>query len=445
MKLDHDKNRLEALVHLLLDGDLCEKSSTELNAILLKSADARAAYRHSIAVHSALERHGKDSTSVPNFSNEPVPFEKHRLNRYVGLAIAASIVLATSLFLSKKSPSHFATLSGSTSAIWENSELADDGIFETGKSTSLVSGYAEIAFRSGVNVIIEGPSRFEIKSADTIFVAHGRASVKVPDGMSGFHLDTPGGRITDLGTEFGVAVGSGSEGPVVMAEVFDGEIEVPEKQSTRRLSQGESLAIVRDTKGTRLVSQLGNYPVSLGGTARTLPSHSSETDSATNLALGKPAFSPAHYSNVHGENFGPWGLTDGRLNDTGTPGDWSFWLAPNGENGEFTIDLLEKTKIARIALQNTRNRTYGDRGIREFVIFVSDDNKAFHEIVSGELSRIIEQPSPGEEIPFETFAFPAIETRYVKLVCLSHYRHLNRPADALNQGGGLSEIRIFSH
>ena len=35
MKTDHDHKRLEALVHLLIDGDLCEESSAELNAILL--------------------------------------------------------------------------------------------------------------------------------------------------------------------------------------------------------------------------------------------------------------------------------------------------------------------------------------------------------------------------------------------------------------------------
>jgi hypothetical protein len=446
MKTDHDSRRLEALVHLLLDGDLNKENSAELNAILLKSADARETYRHTIAVHSSLERHGKDSISLPNSqASSGAPAPRRSLRKTIILAIAASVALAASLFFSKQSPPHFATLSGSTSAVWENLELPDGGIFETGETVSLLSGYAEIAFRSGVNVIVEGPSHFEIKSADTIYVSHGRASVKVPKGMSGFHLDTPGGRITDLGTEFGVAVGSGSEGPVVMTEVFDGEIEVPEMKHTRRLSSGEALAMVRDTQGTRLLSQIGSYPVSLSGSARSLPVSASQTESARNLALGKPVFSPAYYSNLHGEEFGPWSLTDGRLNDSGTPGDWSFWLAPNEESGEFTVDLIEQTEIGRIDLQNTRNRVHGDRGIREFAVLVSDDNKTFREIVSGELARIVNAPSPGVDIPFETFTFPPAETRYVKVVCLSHYRHTSHPASNPNHGGGLSEIRIFSH
>ncbi len=156
MKTDHDPKRLEALVHLLLDGDLTGESTTELNAILLKSATARETYRHSIAVHSALERQGKDAGSVPNFQTPAtVPFKKRSLRKNIALAIAASVALAASLFFSKQSPSHFATLSGSTSAVWEDSEVSDGGIFETGKTVSLLSGYAEVAFRSGVNVIVE--------------------------------------------------------------------------------------------------------------------------------------------------------------------------------------------------------------------------------------------------------------------------------------------------
>jgi len=446
MKTDHDSKRLEALVHLLLDGDLTVGNSAELNAILLKSAAARESYRHTVAVHSALERYGKDAVSVPNFpalSTTPAPSRSFRKNLWLG--IAASLALVTSLFISKQSPSHFATLAGSTSAVWEDSEISDGGIFETGKTISLTSGFAEVAFRNGVNVIVEGPSRFEIRSADTMHVSHGRASVKVPENVTGFHLDTPGGRITDLGTEFGVAVGSGSEGPVVMTEVFDGEIEVPEKESTRRLGMGESLALVRDNAGTRLLSRIGNYPVNLGDTARSLPAARQHADAATNLALGKPAFSPAYYSNVHGEEFGPWCLTDGRLNDAGTPGDWSFWLAQNGEDGEFTIDLLEPTGIARIDFQNTRNRTHNDRGMKGFTVLVSDDNKTFREILSGELLRPEEKKSPGEDFPFESFSFPPVTARYVKVVGTSHYNSPERPPEHPNQGGGLNEIRIFSH
>ena len=446
---DHDPHRLEALIHLLIDGDLTDECSAELNAILLRSAEARETYRHTMAVHSALDLHGRDAISIPIFtapSTAPIPFRRRSFKKNVAIGIAASIALGVSLFLSKQGSEEFATLSGSTSAVWENAELQNGHGFKTGQSVSLQRGYAEIAFRSGVNVIIEGPSRFEITSPDSILVSHGRAAVKVPKGMSGFHLDTPGGRITDLGTEFGVAVGSGSEGPVVMTQVFDGEIEVPEKDSTRRLVSGESLAMVRNSEGTRLLSQIGEYPVELTGTARSLPPKPVATgDSSENLALGKPVFSPAHYSNIHGENFGPWSLTDGRLNDAGSPGDWAFWLAPNGENGEFTVDLLEETTIARVDLQNTRNRTHGDRGIRDFSIQVSDDNRSFHEVASGELARITEVPSPGTDFPIESFSFPPVSTRYVKIVCLSHYSHPERPAEEPNHGGGLNEIRIFSH
>ncbi len=122
----------------------------------------------------------------------------------------------------------------------------------------LNSGFVLISFRSGVNVILEGPCQFQVSSQSSMMVSHGRATVKIPRHLDGFHLDTPAGRLTDLGTEFGVAVGTGNEGIVILTEVFEGEIEIPaETASRKRLVSGEALAIVRKTNQTRLVSSPG--------------------------------------------------------------------------------------------------------------------------------------------------------------------------------------------
>jgi hypothetical protein len=309
----------------------------------------------------------------------------------------------------------------------------------------LVAGFVEVTYRNGVRVILEGPCRFEVTSASSMTVAHGRATVNVPHPVDGFHLDTPAGRITDLGTEFGIAVGSGVEGPVILTEVFTGEIEIPAENTPRkRLQEGDSLAIVRETGGTKLVPTLGDYRVDLGDSARQLPVSSGASPASGNLALGKPVSSPSYYSKEHGSTFPPASLTDGRLNDSGSPGDWSFWLAPNEETGEFTVDLIESYEIGRIDFQNTRNRTHGDRGFREISILVSDDGMEFREIFKTELRRIPELPAPGVDFPFESFTFDPVRTRFVKVVGLSHYRHPDRPLDNPNHGGGLNEIRIFA-
>ncbi|MEO5914162.1 MAG: discoidin domain-containing protein [Luteolibacter sp.] len=437
MTADYNPNRLDELLQHLFDETMDDSSIDELNSILRGSREARGHYRKSLRIHAALIRHRR----VENV----VSIESVRPTRRIwlgssSLAAAACVVIGIGLYSnSHRAPA--ATLTGTTAAEWKDN--AGSGLLD--RPMDLVRGFAEVSYRNGVRVILEGPCRFEITSETSMTVSHGRATVKVPHKLKGFHLDTPAGRITDLGTEFGVAVGSGVEGPVILTEVFSGEIEIPAEETPRkRLLSGDSLAIVRETGGTRLISTLGDYRVDLADSARHLPTTSGPSPLAGNLALGKPVSSPAFYSMPHGSLFPPQTLTDGRLNDSGSPGDWSFWLSPNETDGEFTVDLLEKTEIGRIDLQNTRNRTHGDRGTRGFRILVSDDGGDFREIVHGRLQRIAELPSPGVDFPFESFPFAPVTARFVKVVVDSHYRLPERPLDNPNHGGGLNEIRIFA-
>ena len=427
--------RLDELLQPLFDGQLTASQAEELNTLLRSSREARADYRRSLRLHGALIRHRRTKGVVQE------PKKVRRVNfRRVAVMLAVAACLVVGGFFSKDFRQPAARLSGSTAAVW----IGNLDTTRLQGPMNLVRGFAEVTYRNGVKVILEGPCHFQVTSGSSMKVTHGRATVKVPPEIDGFHLDSPAGRITDLGTEFGVAVGSGSEGPVILTQVFDGEIEIPAERTPRkRLLSGEALAIVRATGGTKLIPTLGDYQVDLADSARKLPV-SAVTAPSGNLALGKPVSSPGHYAKRHGNTFPAASLTDGRLNDGGSPGDWSFWLAPNGEDGEFTLDLLEVHEIGRIDLQNTRNRTYGDRGFREIQVLVSDDGMEFREIFTADLARIPELPVPGVDFPFESFPVAPVRARFVKVVGLSHHRHPDRPPADPNHGGGLNEIRIFA-
>ncbi|RYD35189.1 MAG: hypothetical protein EOP87_07775 [Verrucomicrobiaceae bacterium] len=430
MKPDYDPQRLDGILQQLFDERLPDDDAAELNALLSRSRQARDHYRKSLRVHAALIRHRQVENVIPlHKSRRAAPL----------LAVAACVLLGFSVFMMRgREP--VARLTGTSAAVWSG-----DTTLGMNHPLDLVSGFVEVGYRSGVRVILEGPCRFEITSETSMRVTHGRATVKVPKHLDGFHLDTPSGRITDLGTEFGVAVGSGVEGPVVLTEVFDGEIEIPAEDTPRkRLLSGESLAIVRETGGTRLVSTLGEYRVDLRDSARQLPAKSASASAEGNLALGKPVSSPAHYARNHGSVFPPSTLTDGRLNDSGSPGDWAYWLAPNHDHGEFTVDLLSPNKIGKVGLQNTRNRSHDDRGMHGFRLLVSEDGVEFREILQGELARIEGPVRPGVDFPFESFTFEPVVARYVKVIGTSHYRERGGPEDDDHQGGGLNEIRIFA-
>ncbi|MEM0964575.1 MAG: discoidin domain-containing protein [Verrucomicrobiota bacterium] len=158
-----------------------------------------------------------------------------------------------------------------------------------------------------------------------------------------------------------------------------------------------------------------------------------------NLAFGKPVTASSYYNSPrNGQVFEPENITDGRLADTGSLHDWSFWIAETGDSGQVTIDLEQTYTVSRIDLQNTRNRQYFDRGIKDFVIEVSSDGSEFAPVLKGTLQRI-EEMEPAS-YRFESFKFPPTKARYIRI----HATTNHKPVDGRHDGsGGLNEVRIY--
>ncbi|MCW1921445.1 discoidin domain-containing protein [Luteolibacter arcticus] len=429
------EDRLDLLLHALFEESLGEADRAELNAMLAADPQARARYRRVVAIHSVLVR----KAASPSFFEAPVTEKVTAFPRRWLTAVAAVALLAGGLsFVALRPRGPVANVLETQGVAWaEGSATPSAGRLPVAVPLEFTRGFVRLGFPSGANVTLEAPCRFRLDEKEALSVLHGRASVHTPDGAEGFRIDTPGGRFVDLGTEFGLAVGSDGTTPVVLTEVFKGELEI--EATSTRLTVGESRALVREEGKPKLLAALDESPVTLVNHARALPAAISSAD---NLASGKPVFSPGYCTRPHGSVFPPENLTDGRLNDSGVPGDWSFWLAPDGDDGEFTVDLLQPQKVGRVSLQNTNNRGIDDRGTAAFEVFGSLDNKHFFPLTDGELPRI---NSPrGSEFPFHDFSFSPVEARYMKMVVSRHYRHLKRPASDPHHGGGLNEIRIFA-
>jgi hypothetical protein len=436
MKEDH----LDLLLHALFEESLGDAERVELNQLLARSAENRARYRRAAALHSALIR----KAAAPSyFETATSPVAKVLPFRRAHLAAVAMLVLAgiLAVFFTSRPRGPIATVMDAQGVAWaEGSPAPSGGRLPVAVPVEFLRGFLKVGFPSGASVVLEGPCRFRLDEKEALSVSHGRVSVHTPDGAEGFRIDTPGGRFVDLGTEFGLAVGSDGAEPVVLTEVFKGEVEVQtSQQKPTRLSVGESRALVRESGKPTLLAALDESPVMLVNHTRLVPS---AEQAEGNLALGKPVFSPGYCTRPHGSVFPPDNLTDGRLNDSGVPGDWSFWLAPDGEDGEFTVDLLEPSTIGSIALQNTNNREIDDRGTASFAAYGSLDNKSFFPITAGDVPRVTVKR--GEEFPFHRFTFDSVKARYVKVVVTSHYRHPERSPDHPHQGGGMNEIRIFA-
>ena len=113
----------------------------------------------------------------------------------------------------------------------------------------LRSGLVEFRTASGTILLLQGPARFEILDGLRGRLYSGNLVVRMPKGRSGFVVETPKMRVTDLGTEFGVAVADGGESQV---QVYEGEVRA---ESTitggeKRLKAGQAM---RSEKGGGLV------------------------------------------------------------------------------------------------------------------------------------------------------------------------------------------------
>ena len=88
---------------------------------------------------------------------------------------------------------------------------------------ALKRGLAHIRFDQGVEVVLEGPSTFEILSATELSLVKGRVFVRVQESGRGFQVKTAHADLIDLGTEFGV-MADGSRDTQLF--VITGEVEV---------------------------------------------------------------------------------------------------------------------------------------------------------------------------------------------------------------------------
>ncbi len=122
---------------------------------------------------------------------------------------------------------------------WEGgrSAVLPDGSLAS-RHVALRGGFAELTYPSGVRLVLEGPSDFAVGGPDSGFLTRGRLVAHVPHGAEGFTIGYSGGRVVDLGTEFGLGVEEGK----MQLSVFDGAVELDMPDSSpKALSEGQAV------------------------------------------------------------------------------------------------------------------------------------------------------------------------------------------------------------
>ncbi len=129
-----------------------------------------------------------------------------------------------------------------------------------GQLLDLAAGVVELRFDAGVKVILQGPARADLTSAMAMRLQSGKMTAEIlrPEAR-GFQVQTPKGKVVDLGTEFGVEVTPTRD---VEVHVFKGEVVVEHTarasaQAGSHVLHDQGLRMESGTAGPLLVEEQG--------------------------------------------------------------------------------------------------------------------------------------------------------------------------------------------
>jgi hypothetical protein len=121
-----------------------------------------------------------------------------------------------------RSSGNIAWLVNAQDCRWAGSEQKPGRDMQPGKVLRLEQGLAEIEFDGGARVIMQAPAGLELISGSSARLRCGTLTARVPRDARGFTVLSPGGKVVDLGTEFGLSV---DDGGTTTIRVFKGEVE----------------------------------------------------------------------------------------------------------------------------------------------------------------------------------------------------------------------------
>lgn len=222
---DHplDANELRELTDAALDGQLTAGQTARLEHLVLTFPEAARRYAAAAHQHAALQWAFADPVLLTPKPAAPKRWWVRRRGA-IGAGLAAAVLVGLWWGLTPARPRAVATLTDTKACKWESGTLPTEaGAALAAGRLRLAEGLAKLTFASGAEVTVEGPADIELVSPLRLVLHRGQLTAKVPPPAVGFVVDTPGSRVTDLGTEFGVTVRDGATADV---QVFNGQVNV---------------------------------------------------------------------------------------------------------------------------------------------------------------------------------------------------------------------------
>jgi hypothetical protein len=268
--------RLQSLLESVCDQSVNAAELDELDALLTADKQIREYYLEYLSLHSSLQNHAWPAVQscLSNSSGcdvDEIPERRIRLRRMMSiLAIAATIAVATAGFYFRwsrvdvpivASGSEDRRLDPESLPVARVTQLSDDILWQSpnesvalhshlsaGYNLQLARGEMRLTYATGVELRLLGPTEFVIGPTGGRLLRGGLRAV-VPEKGRGFTIETPNGKVIDLGTEFAVAV---DDFGISEVNVFQGMVDmVPQIRGgaaqTMRLTKGEAVQWNSDT------------------------------------------------------------------------------------------------------------------------------------------------------------------------------------------------------
>ncbi len=274
MNTDAERLELNELCSALVDGNITSVQRERLNGLLLSSEEARRFYVHTMHLSASLCEYAGEM-QLPEADNIIRP---PQWRRWVG-PLAAAAVLMLGLWLGHfiagrqpllavdDDPDSVARLSGAKDCVWVKSAPQPGDELARGRRLELRSGFAEVTFDSGAQLVLEGPATLDLRSEWEAEIQRGTVKANVPQEAVGFRVTHPTVEVVDLGTEFSVTAAEDGTAEVF---VIKGAVEVQpratsgpqvksvlhEKQARRFAKAGPSEVHDRDEKFEKLVRKV---------------------------------------------------------------------------------------------------------------------------------------------------------------------------------------------
>ena len=152
---------------------------------------------------------------------------------------------ASPAFIDPDIPDPIGTIERKINCVWTDEAWKVDpsGQIPAGHTISLERGFMSLHLKNGVRVALEAPVEFTVTDDLHGVLEYGGIGVRVPEGFSGYVVDTPTARVIDLGTEFSVKVGRHGRTDL---HVIDGEVTVSQRDRSGELSDQEPALLTKD-------------------------------------------------------------------------------------------------------------------------------------------------------------------------------------------------------